>query len=76
MWQIMTQSANHYGTLAYEDEFRIWEFHSTDYSDVLWMTQRWRLPLYQSNGPAEDWYLIHNPDAHAEYPERYPREGI
>ena len=79
MWQIMTPSADtgtYYGTLAYEEDLRIWELHSTNYDDALWMTQRWRLPLYQSNGPAGDWVLINNPDAHAVYPEEYPREGI
>lgn len=64
-----------YGIVAFEREFRIFELHSTNYSDARWMSESWGLPLYRSDGPAEDWYLVSNPTPQ-QYPERHPREGI
>lgn len=65
-----------YGTPKFQREFEIYELTSTDYSDALWLTRTWYQPLYRSDGPAENWVLIHNPNQHAGYPETHPREGI
>lgn len=66
----------HYGTQVFQKEFQVYQLYSTDYDDVLWMARKWEQPLYRSDGPAEDWVLLFNPHPHADYPEKYPREGI